>query len=173
MPIIWYFIKYYKNWDFLVDEVRQEINWKKAKLQNMRDLIPPPSTPNLDLIYPSQYFRTRFLLFDENQKAIIGKGSFRKVKTEPVTVNSQIVGYVGLKSVKELVQDHTLRFVKQQGEALLLISAFMLTIAALLTWPLAQWLSTPICSMRRATRKLAAGAFETRLKVKGHDEVAE
>ncbi|MCZ2720518.1 ATP-binding protein [Marinomonas sp. 15G1-11] len=164
---------YYNNWDFLIDESRQEVLWKKTQLQNMRDLIPPPETPNLDLIYPSKYYRIRFLLFDENQKTIIGHGQFKKVKTEPVIVHDKIVGYVGLKSVRELVQDQTLRFVRQQGEAFLLISAFMLTIAALLTWPLAQWLSTPICSMRRATRKLSAGEFDTRLKVKGHDEISD
>lgn len=164
---------YYDNWNFLVDESYLENKWQAYKLMHMKDHTAAPETPNLDLIYPSQYYRTRFLLFDVNQKSIIGKGKFKKVITEPVVVNDKTVGYVGLKSMRELVQDQTLRFVRQQGEAFLLISAFMLIIAALLTWPLAQWLSTPICYMRHATRKLAAGDFDTRLKVKGHDELSD
>ncbi len=163
----------YHSWNFLVHESNLEREWRAYKLKHMKEYTAPPETPNLDLIYPSQYYRTRFLLFNEDQKAIIGKGHFKKVITEPVVVNDTIVGYVGLKSMRELVQDQTLRFLRQQGEAFLLISAFMLIIAALLTWPLAQWLSTPICYMRRATRKLAAGDFDARLKIKGHDELSD
>jgi two-component system sensor histidine kinase BaeS len=163
---------YYDDWYFLVQESRMENEWHKAKLENLRDLVPPPSTPNLDLIYPSQYYRQRFLLFDDQQKPIIGKTHFTDAEIHAVKVNKKIVGYVGLRSIRELVQDQTLRFVRQQGEAFLLISAFMLAIAALLTWPLAQWLSRPICSMQRATKKLAAGKYDTRITVKGADELA-
>ncbi len=164
---------YYDDWYFLVQESRMEKEWHQAKLENLRDLIPPPSTPNLDLIYPSQYYRQRFLLFDSQHESIIGKVPFVNAETHAVTVNKKIVGYVGLRSIRELVQDQTLRFVRQQGEAFLLISAFMLAIAALLTWPLAQWLSRPLCSMQRATKKLAAGEYETRIAVKGSDELAD
>ncbi|ETI62441.1 ATP-binding protein [Marinomonas profundimaris] len=163
---------YYDDWYFLVQESRMEREWHQAKLENLRDLVPPPSTPNLDLIYPSQYYRQRFLLFDEQQKPIIGKTRFTDAETHAVKVNKKIVGYVGLRSIRELVQDQTLRFVRQQGEAFLLISAFMLAIAALLTWPLAQWLSRPIISMQKATKKLSAGKFETRITVKGADELS-
>ncbi|MGO2353368.1 MAG: ATP-binding protein [Marinomonas foliarum] len=163
---------YYDDWYFLVQESRMESEWHQAKLENLRDLVPPPSTPNLDLIYPSQYYRQRFLLFDDQQKPIIGKVRFTDAETHAVKVNKKVVGYVGLRSIRELVQDQTLRFVRQQGEAFLLISAFMLAIAALLTWPLAQWLSRPITSMQRATKKLAAGKFETRITVNGSDELA-
>ena len=164
---------YYDDWYFLVQESRMEREWYQAKLENLRDLVPPPSTPNLDLIYPSQYYRQRFLLFDAQQRPIIGKVRFTDAEVHPVTVNKKIVGFVGLRSIRELVQDQTLRFVRQQGEAFLLISAFMLAIAALLTWPLAQWLSRPLCSMQVATKKLAAGKFETRIAVKGSDELAD
>ncbi|MCB5160669.1 ATP-binding protein [Marinomonas algarum] len=163
---------YYDDWYFLVQESRMEHEWHQAKLENIRDLVPPPSTPNLDLIYPSQYYRQRFLLFDSDRKPIIGKVRFSDAETYAVKVDSNVVGYVGLRSIRELVQDQTLRFVRQQGEAFLLISAFMLAIAALLTWPLAQWLSRPIMSMQGATKKLAAGKYDTRITVKGGDELA-
>ncbi|RDL43882.1 two-component sensor histidine kinase [Marinomonas piezotolerans] len=164
---------YYDDWYFLVQESRLEKEWQKAKLDNIRDLIPPPSTPNLDLIYPSQYYRQRFLLFDKNKQPLIGEIPFPEAETHAVLVDDQLVGYVGLRSMRALVQDQTLRFVRQQGEAFLLISAFMLTIAALLTWPLAQWLSRPICTVRQATKRLAAGKFDTRIKIKGSDELAD
>ena len=164
---------YYNDWYFLVIESRQDRNWQQAKLENLRDLVPPPSTPNLDLIYPSQYYRKRFLLFDENRNTIIGDGKFSDVMTHPVVVQNKTVGFVGLRSMRELVQDQTLTFVRQQGEAFLLISAFMLAIAALLTWPLALWLSNPICIIRQATRNLSAGKFDTRIKVIGRDELSD
>ncbi|SBS31445.1 Signal transduction histidine-protein kinase BaeS [Marinomonas spartinae] len=164
---------YYNDWYFLVQESRMEKKWNQTRLENLRDLIPPPSTPNLDLIYPSQYYRQRFLLFDKNQKNLIGRVPFDKAETHAVIVNKKIVGYVGLRSMRAVVQDQTLRFVQQQGEAFLLISAFILAIAALLTWPLAQWLSRPICTIREATRKLATGKFDTRIKIQGTDELAD
>lgn len=164
---------YYDDWYFLVQESRLEKEWQQAKLENIRDLIPPPSTPNLDLIYPSQYYRQRFLLFDQEKQPLIGDVTFADAETHAVMVDNSLVGYVGLRSMRALVQDQTLRFVRQQGEAFLLISAFMLTIAALLTWPLAQWLSRPICTVRQATKRLAAGDFDTRIKIKGTDELAD
>lgn len=164
---------YYDDWYFLVQESRLEKEWQQAKLENIRDLIPPPSTPNLDLIYPSQYYRQRFLLFSKDKLPLIGDIKFDDAETHAVVVDDKLVGYVGLRSMRALVQDQTLRFVRQQGEAFLLISAFMLTIAALLTWPLAQWLSRPICTVRQATKRLAAGEFETRIKIKGTDELAD
>ncbi|MCV2402364.1 ATP-binding protein [Marinomonas sp. C2222] len=163
----------FNDWSVLIKESQQEKKWYKAKLDNLQDLIPPPSTPNLDLIYPSQYYRQRFILYDEDKKILIGKGRFSETETHPVTINNQTVGYVGLRSIRDIVQDQTLRFVRQQGEAFLLISIFMLAIAALLTWPLAQWLCKPLCSMQRATKKLAAGQFDTRIPVKGSDELSD
>lgn len=163
---------YYNSWAFLIREHEMEKDWIQAKLENYNSLSPPPRTPNLDMIYPSQYYRKRFLLFDQDKQPIIGGSKFTDAETHAVVVNKKVVGYVGLRSIKELIQDQTLRFVRQQGEAFLLISAFMLTIAALLTWPLAQWLSRPICVMRDATKKLAAGEFETRIDVKGSDELS-
>ena len=164
---------YYDDWYFLVQESRLEKEWQQAKLENIRDLIPPPSTPNLDLIYPSQYYRQRFLLFSGSKDNLIGGVKFADAETFPVVVNEELVGYVGLRSMRALVQDQTLSFVRQQGEAFLLISTFMLTIAALLTWPLAQWLSRPICTVRQATKNLSAGQFDTRIKIKGTDELAD
>ncbi|MGB5996295.1 MAG: ATP-binding protein [Marinomonas sp.] len=164
---------YYDDWYFLIQESQMEKDWHKERLENLRDLVPPPSTPNLDLIYPSQYYRQRFLLFDKNQKSIIGDTPFDKAETHAVIVNKKVVGYIGLRSMRALVQDQTLRFVRQQGEAFLLISAFMLAIAALLTWPLAQWLSRPLCAVREATRKLSKGHYDTRIKIHGSDELAD
>lgn len=164
---------YYDDWYFLVQESQMEKEWDKERLENLRDLVPPPSTPNLDLIYPSQYYRQRFLLFDKSQKNIIGDTQFDKAETHAVIVSKKVVGYIGLRSMRALVQDQTLRFVRQQGEAFLLISAFMLAIAALLTWPLSQWLSRPLYTVREATRKLAKGHFETRIKIHGSDELAD
>ncbi|MDB4838188.1 ATP-binding protein [Marinomonas sp.] len=163
----------FNDWSILIKESQQEQEWYKAKLENLQDLVPPPSTPNLDLIYPSQYYRQRFLLYDEDKKVIVGKARFSEKETHPVTINDKTVGYVGLRSVRDIVQDQTLRFVTQQGEAFLLISIFMLAIAALLTWPLAQWLCRPLCSMQQATKKLATGKFDTRIPVKGSDELAD
>ncbi|GAB3477848.1 ATP-binding protein [Marinomonas epiphytica] len=164
---------YYDNWGFLVRESELEKAWFKAKLENYHSLSTPPKTPNLDMIYPSQYYRKRFLLYDASKTPIIGETPFKNAETHTVMVNNNVVGYVGLRSIKELIQDQTLSFVRQQGETFLFISAFMLAITALLTWPLAQWLSNPICMIRGATKKLAAGKFDTRIKVNGSDELAE
>ncbi|MEC8484347.1 MAG: two-component sensor histidine kinase, partial [Pseudomonadota bacterium] len=103
---------YYDDWYFLVQESRLEKEWQQAKLENIRDLIPPPSTPNLDLIYPSQYYRQRFLLFSKEKQPLIGDIKFADAETHAVMVDEQLVGYVGLRSMRALVQDQTLRFVR-------------------------------------------------------------
>ncbi len=164
---------YYNDWHFLVQENKIKKRWDQIRLKNLRNLIPPPDTPNLDLIYPSQYYRQRFLLFDKNQRNLIGDIPFDKAETYVVAVNRKIVGYVGLSSMRIMVQNRTLNFAKQQGIAFLMIATFLLALAALLIWPSAQWLNRPICIIREATKKLSEGKFETRIKIRSSDELTK
>ncbi|WP_438466118.1 ATP-binding protein [Marinomonas sp. PE14-40] len=162
---------YYEDWDFLVSESRLEEDWKKAKLASTADMVPSPLTPNLDLIYPSQQYRKRFLLYNADKETLIGEIPFKYALTQKVKVAGEVVGYVGLRSLKEVVQHHTIEFVKKQAESFLLISAFMIAIVALFTWSLAKAMSRPICQMSQATRQLASGSYSTRLPTNSRDEL--
>ncbi|TBR41094.1 HAMP domain-containing protein [Marinomonas agarivorans] len=167
-----YLYYYYDNWDFLIYESELATKWYKKQL-GKTSLAPPPSTPNLDLIYPSQSYRKRFLLYNKHQEPLIGDLSFSKATTKPVYLDGRLIGYIGLRPLNSILQDHNLKFMKQQGEAFLLIAAFVLTIAAFITWWLAKLLSQPICEMSQATRRLASGNYDTRIRSKYADELGQ
>jgi len=162
----------YDNWDFLVLEKETVKKWHNKQLVSDAN-ITPPATPNLDLIYPSKNYRTRFLFYDADKQLLIGKMKFTNAMTKPIKLDGNIIGFVGLRPIDDILQNHTLKFVKQQGEAFLLISAFMLTIAALITWWLAKQLSKPICDMSRATRCLTSGDYTTRIQSNRSDELGQ
>lgn len=167
-----YLYYYYDNWDFLIYESELETEWYQNQL-GKSSLAPPPSTPNLDLIYPSQSYRKRFLLYNKSKEPLIGNLSFKKATTKPVKLDGKLIGYVGLRPISSILQDHNLKFVKQQGEAFLLTAAFVLTIAAFITWWLAKILSRPICEMSQATRRLTSGNYDTRIHSKYADELGQ
>lgn len=167
-----YLYYYYDNWDFLIYESELASQWYKKQL-GKSNLSPPPSTPNLDLIYPSQSYRKRFLLYNRHQEPLIGDLKFDAATTKPVYLDSKLIGYIGLRPLTSIRQDHNLKFMKQQGEAFLLIAAFVLTIAAFITWWLAKLLSQPICEMSQTTRRLASGHYDTRIRSKYADELGQ
>lgn len=162
----------YEDWDFLVTERTMEKQWHKRQLISDTN-IPRPATPNLDLIYPSKNYRARFLFYDKDEKVLIGNVAFDNAITRPIILDDELIGYVGLRPINQILQGHTSNFVKQQGEAFLHISAFMLIITALIIWWLAKLLSSPICEMIQTTKRLTLGDYSPRLKNKSNDELGK
>jgi two-component system sensor histidine kinase BaeS len=66
-----------------------------------------------------------------------------------------------------------LQFVKQQKLALALVAAVLVLLTAGLSLPLASRLVRPLRALAMATRRLAAGRYETRVPVASSDELGQ
>lgn len=120
------------------------------------------------------HFLPRVFLLDEHRRTIFGfdQGDSR-VELIDLVHENRVVGYLGLHPVRRLSESQQLVFVKQQKLTLLLIAAAAVLIAAGLTLPITYMLTRPIREMAAATRNLAAGRYQTRIRLGSRDEFGQ
>jgi len=92
---------------------------------------------------------------------------------KPVRNKNLVVGYLGRLPRKKPFDVHQLQFVKQQKSALALVAAVLVLLTAGLSLPLASRLIQPIRALAMATKRLAAGQYETRVPVASSDELGQ
>ena len=116
----------------------------------------------------------RITLFDDTQQRIIGRADFSELATpEPIDVDGTTVGWIGIKPLKNVTASSDIDFLSAQSRALFLFACALIILVALLALFLARHLVKPIRNLTRASQHLAAGDYETRVSVSGHDEIAE
>lgn len=127
----------------------------------------PPAPPES----PMQ-FKHRVVLMDSNMNVLfgpIGHPDYKSLAT--LRQGAQTIGYLGLIAQKRLVDDLQLRFAGEQKKAFGLIALAISFLAALLSLPLASRMVHRIKLLADATRQLAAGRYDTRLKTDLTDEL--
>ncbi len=175
-----------QNWDFLRDN---PVVWLKILAstlpgkQTNPEFIERLSRSFKDGKFPPQhglspeaerFFETRVLLFDADRKLLFGLRKFEEnAQIDPIEVNDQTVGYLGLAPQIHLSDIHQLEFVKRQKLAFFLIAVGMLMAAAFIAIPLADRLIRPVRQLTEATRELAAGRYDIRTQRKSQDELGQ
>ncbi|EZQ11571.1 MULTISPECIES: sensor histidine kinase efflux regulator BaeS [unclassified Acinetobacter] len=116
---------------------------------------------------------SRLSLYDAKQQFILGEPSENMVSYRPITVDGNIVGYLGLRPVLDQDDALSINFFSNQKRYLFLI--YILTfisslVAALL---LATYFRKPIQRLLNATRELTKGNFQHQVKVNRNDELGD
>jgi two-component system sensor histidine kinase BaeS len=75
--------------------------------------------------------------------------------------------------VETVTDKAALHFLDEQLRSNLATGALAMALAALVAWWVARRLLAPVQEVARATHKLASGAYDTRVVVRGHDEVTQ
>lgn len=177
------------SWDFLRDEpitwlrlmVRtlppgladpEELRRRERRLERWLEREPRPPEPGQR---PRPLtFERRVLLLDAARQPLFGPGEQAgEIDLRPLRLEGKTIGFLGLVPRQTAYDAHQLQFVRQQKLALALIAGATLLISALIALPLAQRLVRPIKALVRATRRLAAGEYGTRVAVGGSDELAQ
>ena len=116
----------------------------------------------------------RLGLIDAQEQWVAG---YRDLTTamlrRPVRKEGQIVGWVVLASFQSVTDAGNQRFQNDQFQASLLASIVAVALAALIALWLARALLAPVRRVAQATHQLAAGHYQTRVKVESHDEVGQ
>lgn len=116
--------------------------------------------------------RIAALLLDARREVIIGPAvDMSTLDLLPIEVADRVVGYLGIRPPPELTDRHDLYFSERQGHALLVIALMVIALAALLAWPVSRQLVRPIRELSAGTRRLAEGAYDTRLVPGTNDEL--
>jgi two-component system, OmpR family, sensor histidine kinase BaeS len=183
-----------KGWRFLIDNPRQ---WREIH----RSSIPMPDSNDINRhraphfvagenpekdhritaskqkagkAHFARHRKSRDCLLDVNKIAIT-HCDFAEADMQLKEISSagQIVGYLAISPRKKLSDRHDLQFSQQQHRFLLILGICIVLISIIVALPLSRQLVRPVNKLAAATRKLAAGHYQTRIKVDSSDELGE
>ncbi|HKK01141.1 MAG TPA: HAMP domain-containing protein, partial [Desulfuromonadales bacterium] len=181
----------YGSWDFVRDnpQLRHEILREahhhgpapplvRLQLNRLRNRLKHPSgqVPSPPEVPPPRrhrhHFDSRVVLLDAAQHPVFGPSEeLGRLPLKPLEVDGKVVGYLGLLPLRHLSDTHQVRFLKEQGVALLLVAGLMALVTILLSLPLANRLLRPLKDLATATHRLAAGDHTIRVPVTSTDEL--
>lgn len=117
----------------------------------------------------------RLTLLDETQQYLAGNKDFAANATlVPVkTSNNQVIAWLGYHPATALSETVDIQFQQSQVNTSLVISVIAIVFSALIAIMLSRQFLMPIKQLVSATRKLAQGELETRVKVKSQDEFGQ
>lgn len=122
----------------------------------------------------SWLFELRVKLLDaERQAVIMPRGNDVSIELKTLRHNDNVIGYLGLLPRPRTYDSHQLQFVRQQKLTLALIAGAALLVSALIAMPLAERLVRPLKALAQAANRLAQGAYQTRVPVRGQDEIGQ
>ncbi|MCO1333256.1 ATP-binding protein [Microbulbifer sp. OS29] len=185
--------------DDLVEELQniyaQDGNWQSLEGNSMRwqrlhrrllfshfdEMLPPPPPPPPGMRGPrhppgprGNSFTARLSLLNKEKKILIGHFSRSgKITMQPLTVDGETVGYLGITPPEVLSNDLELGFIQQQSHTFALISIATFIIALAIALPLAWQLVRPIRKLTEATHQLSSGEYKTRIDIEQKDELGQ
>jgi len=132
-------------------------------------------TPN-DWYYTSEYSPARpyLALLDADQSIIWGSSeAMPEANLNPIIVRGETVGYLAVTSRQVLSEQADLLFTEQQKNTFFLFALLLGFISALIAFPLSTFMVRPIRELVHGTRRLANGDYDSRIPVKGSDELTQ
>lgn len=150
------------GWDFLRDDTSRW--WRIARSAHAAGSGGAPAGP-----------MPRTVLLDERGATVVGRPlqQSHDVQRYPLKVDGRIVGWLATPKWRQMPIDDVAdrRFQSQQLQATWSIVGLSVMIAALVSFLLARVLLSPVRRIARATHRLAAGDYATRVSVKARDEL--
>jgi two-component system sensor histidine kinase BaeS len=159
------------NWDFVRD--RPDV-W--FGLVGVERLLPADGTRSAggremmasDLLGAGR----RMALLDSQRQHVIGFPlTLADSEQREIVVEGQTVGWVTIATIQSATDSAALNFLGEQHRVSLAAGLLGLAMAALIAAWAARRLLAPLRDMAAATHRLAAGAYDTRLRLARHDEI--
>jgi two-component system sensor histidine kinase BaeS len=150
---------------------RFPVHWLKQALSEPPDKWPPELPP------PKTERRFRplelsVMLLRADKTIIFGRREWlERLTLHPIQHQKQIVGYLGVLPGKPPDQPIELQFIERQTQSFVWIALLMVLLSAILALILAYALGRPLKRIAGAVKMLAAGRYDTRLRVESADEL--
>ena len=118
----------------------------------------------------------KLALFDTAKQHVAGGRagiSYDRFTLQAIIVDDKIVAWLGLHKREPLANPLAVGFLKQQSQLLYIIGGGILLLAAIVAFPLARHLLTPVHKLTAGTQALALRHFNTRIEVESNDELGQ
>ncbi|WP_372883039.1 ATP-binding protein [Psychromonas sp.] len=144
---------------------------------------PPPPVNNRSEIFTSEDAEllhappgrpANYALLDTDNTLIAGRYSDDfEYSINAITVDKITVGFLAVSKRNELTQGYELDFIEQQQSYFWIIALAAISLAALVTQPLARHLVEPIKQIARGMHKLTQGDYRQNIDLHRQDELQE
>lgn len=115
-----------------------------------------------------------YALLDSNKNYVVGYfPKERKYSYSPLKINHQVIGYMAISKRNRLAQGYEFDFVEQQKNYLWYISAAVMLLVMLITYPFARHIILPIRAFTKGMHQLTQGQYKTRLEIQRKDEFSQ
>lgn len=188
------------SWDALRDNPRR---WREFQIESLAHAGAPrmawrfPMDPGHDVIHFIRHdalpmppphpgakferrvgrfgpFGARMLLLDADKEPLSGNVQPEEaLKMTPIVVDGATVGYLAMRPIPPMGEAREMHFSERQAHAFMLIALITMVVSILLALPVSRQLVKPIRALSEATRKLAAGSYDTRIDVGSRDELGQ
>jgi two-component system, OmpR family, sensor histidine kinase BaeS len=143
-----------------------------------RNERPPPGFDPNDWYYNSEYSPARPYLhiLDADKKIVRGfveAFSVELATLNPIIVEGATVGYLAVTSRQQLSEQADLLFSEQQKNDFRLLAIVLALISAGIAFPAATILTRPVREVVAGTRALTSGNYNTRVPIRGSDELSQ
>jgi len=128
------------------------------------DLMGPPSRGH-DFLAPP------FTLLDAQLRVVAGGNPIPSAPRHAISVNGMTVGWLVTPFPDRMPNESDQRFQREQSEATWVIGTLSALLAAVVSILLARVFLAPVRRLARATHKLSAGDYSTRVNVTSADEL--
>ncbi len=182
------FYKHTGSWDPIREDFNKFGELIAESIESSVDPIPnvragiqqrpgPPIgfSPN-DWYYTSEYSPARpyLALLDSDQSIIWGSDdALPEANLNPIIVGGETVGFLAVTSRQILSEQADLLFSEQQKNSFFLFALLLGLLSALIAFPLSSIMVRPIKELVKGTRALANGDYQSRIPVRGSDELTQ
>lgn len=161
--------------DSIESSVDPGLDFGQSGIQQRPGPLRQRFSPN-DWYYTSEYSPARpyLALLDADQSIIWGSAeAMPEANMNPIIVRGETVGYLAVTSRKVLTEQADLLYTEQQKNTFFLFALFLGMISALIAFPLSTFMVRPVRALVQGTRQLANGDYNSRIPVRGSDELTQ
>ncbi len=118
---------------------------------------------------------SHIVLFDAEQHPLtaIEPSSTQAYQLKPISVESQVVGWIGIRKHERPTHPLEAEFIRRQSQLYYSIGGVAVFLAILVTSIFSRYLLAPVKELAEGTRALTSRRFETRIKVRSKDEFGQ
>lgn len=174
-------VKTDKEWQLIIKSKKTWLKWVNENIGPGRKSVEKASRDeSFDFRHESRghrsfrrLFSESILLLNKDKQAFFLDDVFIEAELQVVEikVNEKIVGFVGVKAIRDIDHGADRVFFKKQTKSFIVIAIIACLLAILLAYFISHWMTAPIQRLVAAVNQLMRKNYSVKVNYKAHDEI--